>query len=332
MKKLSSIVFSVLGTFYITFTLHADTFTTLDGEQYSNASVKRAEPDGLLISYPDGVVKLKFKNLPQAIRIQYRYNPATEELYLAQKNSNEVAAYQAIILANEDISKKTNETLENQSIPAGSSSAQVLESLFSTSISDWLSTIESFIKSINSNRTTNSEKQKGVATTACTTQSTPKANQQPTTSNDALWDKHKRSFLIDFHHDGVTFSEQNVMVDFKDGYQSVRIFMTLKEVRSQFTRWDIHDDIGYLIPDYVSLITRLIVSEILLFNKNHGIPNTGQIVGSLGVIGTGVTGAPKSVLVGSSYYIISNDEIIFRPENGIRKVILSMYDGSISLN
>lgn len=50
--------------------LQAEDFTTLEGDHYSNATIKKVDPDGLLIAYPDGVVKLKFKKLPPAIGVQ----------------------------------------------------------------------------------------------------------------------------------------------------------------------------------------------------------------------------------------------------------------------
>ena len=81
--------------------LQADTFTTLDGERYTGATIKHVEPDGLLIAYSDGVVKLKFHNLPPEIGKQFGYNPTLEAQFLAEKHSNEIAAYQASMNASE---------------------------------------------------------------------------------------------------------------------------------------------------------------------------------------------------------------------------------------
>lgn len=62
--------------------LHAEEFRTLDGDLYPEASLKRVEPDGIVISYTDGIVKLKFKNLPKEICERYEYNPEKEKEYL----------------------------------------------------------------------------------------------------------------------------------------------------------------------------------------------------------------------------------------------------------
>ena len=79
--------------------LQAEDFTTLEGDHYSNATIKKVDPDGLLIAYPDGVVKLKFKKLPPAIGVKYGYNPDAEAEYLEQEKLNQLAANQAALRA-----------------------------------------------------------------------------------------------------------------------------------------------------------------------------------------------------------------------------------------
>jgi S1-C subfamily serine protease len=77
--------------------LHAEEFTTLDGDHYTHATLKRVEPDGIVISYSDGVVKLKFKNLPKEVCDKYGYSPVQEALYLADRQANDAAAYQSAL-------------------------------------------------------------------------------------------------------------------------------------------------------------------------------------------------------------------------------------------
>jgi hypothetical protein len=53
--------------------------TTTDGKTYNNVSVLRSEPDGIIISYqPEtpgiGMAKLRFQNLPEAVRSRYSYD------------------------------------------------------------------------------------------------------------------------------------------------------------------------------------------------------------------------------------------------------------------
>lgn len=53
--------------------------TTTDGRTYQNVSVQRVDPDGLVVSYEPqpsgfGVAKLKFRDLPDSVREQYKYD------------------------------------------------------------------------------------------------------------------------------------------------------------------------------------------------------------------------------------------------------------------
>ena len=77
--------------------LHSAEFTTLDGEHYTGATIKRVDPDGLLVTYPDGVVKIKFKNLPKEVGEKYGYDPTKEATFLAEKRAHDLAAYQEVV-------------------------------------------------------------------------------------------------------------------------------------------------------------------------------------------------------------------------------------------
>lgn len=97
----------------MTLVLKADDFTTLDGDHYPNATIKKVDPDGLMIAYPDGVVKLKFKRLPPAVGAKYGYNPAAEAEYLAAQHSNDVASYQTALKATEISSTNSDKISHN---------------------------------------------------------------------------------------------------------------------------------------------------------------------------------------------------------------------------
>lgn len=75
---------SAIFCFLIVFAriLQGEEFTTLDGEHYAGATLKRVEPDGLVICHHDGVAKLRFKNLPAEIQEKYKYSPAEEKDFL----------------------------------------------------------------------------------------------------------------------------------------------------------------------------------------------------------------------------------------------------------
>jgi hypothetical protein len=64
--------------------------TTSDGKTYRNATVLRADPDGLLVRFqPEqpglGLAKVKFRNLPEQVRSQYGYDADKASAYEAEQ-------------------------------------------------------------------------------------------------------------------------------------------------------------------------------------------------------------------------------------------------------
>ena len=55
--------------------------TTLSGETYKRCKILRVEPDGLSILHSKGVTKLDFQDLPDGIRLNYRYDPIKANAY-----------------------------------------------------------------------------------------------------------------------------------------------------------------------------------------------------------------------------------------------------------
>ena len=122
MKTHNSFVLVISITTLIS--LHADNFTTLDGDLYTNAIVKRVEPDGLSITYADGITKLKFKNLPADVQAKYGYDPALADITINQqreaaalaiKKQQELTAAAQINAAKDLITKNTKTIREVES-------------------------------------------------------------------------------------------------------------------------------------------------------------------------------------------------------------------------
>src|SRR6266481_7039334 len=53
----------------------ADDFKTIDGKEYKSATVSRVEPDGIVITFSGGIVKIPFTELSPEIQKKYGYNP-----------------------------------------------------------------------------------------------------------------------------------------------------------------------------------------------------------------------------------------------------------------
>jgi hypothetical protein len=88
MKRLSLLaVFLSLAV-----SVRADSFTTLDGDSYTNCTVKRVEPDGIVITDSDGVHKLKFKNLPPDIGKKYGFDSVKAAAWQEKNKQSEISS------------------------------------------------------------------------------------------------------------------------------------------------------------------------------------------------------------------------------------------------
>jgi hypothetical protein len=54
----------------------ADDFKTTGGKEYKNVKVSRVEPDGIVITFSGGIVKIPFAELSPDIQKKYGYDPA----------------------------------------------------------------------------------------------------------------------------------------------------------------------------------------------------------------------------------------------------------------
>jgi hypothetical protein len=69
--------------------LNAEDIKTTTGQEYKDATISRAEPDGLVIIYSAGIVKIPFTELSADLREKYHYDPQAAAAY--QKQSDEAA-------------------------------------------------------------------------------------------------------------------------------------------------------------------------------------------------------------------------------------------------
>ena len=115
---------SVICIFFAIITIiPAEDFITLEGEKYEGVTLKRIEPDGLVICYSDGVKKLKFNNLPPEVCSKYGYNRESEDQFLKQLKAQEVILFNNAAQAREEKAKKLSSALENLMIPQASVSS-----------------------------------------------------------------------------------------------------------------------------------------------------------------------------------------------------------------
>jgi hypothetical protein len=52
----------------------ADDFRTTKGKEYKNATVSRVEPNGIVIKFKGGIVKILFTELPKDVQLRFGYD------------------------------------------------------------------------------------------------------------------------------------------------------------------------------------------------------------------------------------------------------------------
>jgi hypothetical protein len=59
----------------------AENIRTIDGKEYKNITVSRAEPDGIVIKVSYGIIKIPFEELSTELQRKYNYNPDLAQKY-----------------------------------------------------------------------------------------------------------------------------------------------------------------------------------------------------------------------------------------------------------
>jgi hypothetical protein len=83
----------------------ADDFKTIEGKEYKNAKLSRVEPDGIVITFSGGIVKIPFAEMSPDIQKKYGYDSAAaadfqKQVYEAGvRRSQDIAEAQAAVNA-----------------------------------------------------------------------------------------------------------------------------------------------------------------------------------------------------------------------------------------
>lgn len=108
--------------------LHAENFATRDGDMYTNATVKRVEPDGIVVADADGLRKLKFSNLSPELQQKYGYDPQKATQFSNAIAASSIASQTEMVKFQnsqqaEKIAAQPTQTTAASSSPNGSSAA-----------------------------------------------------------------------------------------------------------------------------------------------------------------------------------------------------------------
>jgi hypothetical protein len=85
----------------------ADDFKTTNGKEYKNAKINRVEPDGVVIRFSGGIVKIPFTELSEELQRKYSYDPESAKQFAA-----DVAQKQQLYLATHPVSTPTSALAE----------------------------------------------------------------------------------------------------------------------------------------------------------------------------------------------------------------------------
>jgi len=85
----------VLTLFILCFTSAAvaENFTTVNGKGYTEATVTRVDPDGIVVKTKSGITKLYFTELPKEVQERFHYDSAKAASYSSEQTAN-YTAYQ----------------------------------------------------------------------------------------------------------------------------------------------------------------------------------------------------------------------------------------------
>lgn len=71
----------------------AEDIETLDHKVYKNATITRAEPDGIVLRHSAGIVKIPFTDLPQEFSKRYNYDSQAAKAFKADVEEKQAAIY-----------------------------------------------------------------------------------------------------------------------------------------------------------------------------------------------------------------------------------------------
>jgi hypothetical protein len=88
-----------LGVSFASVTL-SDDFKTVNGKEYKNATISRVEPDGIMIAFSGGIVKIPFTEVSKEVQERFHYHcgkaaqfNAAEQAAVTQSNAGAACRY-----------------------------------------------------------------------------------------------------------------------------------------------------------------------------------------------------------------------------------------------
>ena len=91
----------------------ADDFRTINGKEYKDATVTRAEVDGIVVKTKSGITKIYFTELPKEVQQRFNYNPQQAAAFADAQATTAQRTNQQIEEANKQREKEKQVALES---------------------------------------------------------------------------------------------------------------------------------------------------------------------------------------------------------------------------
>jgi hypothetical protein len=92
MDTMNKATLAILAALFASIAL-ADDFKTINGREYKNATLSRVEPDGIVVKFSGGIVKIPFTELSEELRRKYNYDPKAAKAFAADVQQKEADLY-----------------------------------------------------------------------------------------------------------------------------------------------------------------------------------------------------------------------------------------------
>src|SRR5260370_41507422 len=82
-------IFTLLIILCLASVVGAEDFKTIEGKEYKNVTVKRIEPDGIVLSSSSGISKVYFTELPKEVQERFHYDAEKGDEYSRKQNEEQ---------------------------------------------------------------------------------------------------------------------------------------------------------------------------------------------------------------------------------------------------
>lgn len=96
----------------------ADDFKTTRGKDYKNATISRVEPDGIVIKFSGGIVKIPFTDLSEELRRKYNYDSEAAKAFTKDVQQQQADLYWQTERIKHEQAERTAQYFKKDTVPS----------------------------------------------------------------------------------------------------------------------------------------------------------------------------------------------------------------------